>query len=61
MSEYFSKPKPLTGDMKVELNVSNYAAKADLRNATGVYPLKVPKNNYSATLTKWPNECSFTN
>ena len=43
MSEYFSKPKPLTGDMKVELDVSNYAAKADLRNATGAYPSKVPK------------------
>ena len=43
MSEYFSKSKPLTGDMKVELDVSNYAAKADLRNATGVYPSKVPK------------------
>ena len=35
MSEYFPKPRRLGGNMKVELDVSNYATKADLRNATG--------------------------
>ena len=33
MSEFFSKQKSLGG--KVELNLSNYATKADLKNATG--------------------------
>ena len=35
MSEYFPKPRRLGGNMKVELDVSNYATKADLRNAIG--------------------------
>ena len=29
MSEYFPKPKSLRENVKVELNVSNYATKAD--------------------------------
>ena len=36
MSEYFPEPKSLGGKMKVELGLSNYAAKTDLKNATGV-------------------------
>ena len=36
MSEYFRKPKSLGGNVKVELDLSNYVAKADLKNATGV-------------------------
>ena len=37
MSEYFSKPKPLEANVKVELDLSNFAKKkADLKNATGV-------------------------
>ena len=36
MSEYFPEPKSLGGKVKVELDVSNYATKADLKNATGV-------------------------
>ena len=36
MSEYFSKPKSLGRDMKVELDLSNYATKANLRNVSGV-------------------------
>ena len=36
MSEYFSKPKSLGANDKVELDLSNYATKADLKNATGV-------------------------
>ena len=36
MSEYFPKTKCLGANVKVELDLSNYATKADLRNATGV-------------------------
>ena len=36
MSEYFPKPKSLRGNLKVELDLSNYATKAHLKNATGV-------------------------
>ena len=36
MSEYFSKPKSLGANVKVELDLSNYATKTDLENATGV-------------------------
>ena len=36
MSEYFPKPKSLGANIKVELDLSNYATKADLKNATGV-------------------------
>ena len=36
MSEYFPKPKSLGGNVKVESDLSNYATKADLKNAAGV-------------------------
>ena len=36
MSEYFPEPKSFGGLGKVELDLSNYAAKVDLKNATGV-------------------------
>ena len=36
MSEYFPKLKPLAANVKVELDSFDYAAKEDLRNATGV-------------------------
>ena len=37
MSEYFLKPyKPLGGNVKVELDLSNYAAKANLKGGEGV-------------------------
>ena len=36
MSEYFPKPKFLGANGKVELDLSNYATKADLKNAIGV-------------------------
>ena len=36
MSEYFRRPKYLRAKVKVELNLSNYATKADLKNAIGV-------------------------
>ena len=36
MSEYFPKPKSSGANAKVELDLSNYATKTDLKNATGV-------------------------
>ena len=36
MSEFFPKPKSLGANVKVELDLSNYATKADLKNATGL-------------------------
>ena len=36
MSEYFSEPKSLGGRVRVELDLSNSATKANLKNATGV-------------------------
>ena len=36
MSEYFPKPKSSRGRVQVELDLSNYATKADLKNATSV-------------------------
>ena len=34
MSEYFPEPKSSEGRVKVELDLSNYATRADLKNAT---------------------------
>ena len=36
MSQYFPEPKSLGGKVKVELDLSNYATKTDLKNATGI-------------------------
>ena len=36
MSEHFPKPISLGANVKVELDLSNYSTKADLKNATGV-------------------------
>ena len=35
MIEYFPKPKSFGEKVKVELDLSNYATKADLKNGTG--------------------------
>ena len=35
MSEYFPQPKSSGGRPKVELDLSNYATKSNLENATG--------------------------
>ena len=35
MKEYFSEQKSLGGRVKVELDLSNYATKTDLKNVTG--------------------------
>ena len=45
MSEYFSKPKSLGANVKVQLDLSNYATKADLKNATGVDTPDFAKKN----------------
>ena len=45
MSEYFPAPRPLGGNVKVELDFSNYATKADSENPTGkTDTAKIPKN-----------------
>ena len=36
MTDYFPEPKSSGGIVKVELDFSNYATKADLKNAVGV-------------------------
>ena len=36
MSEYFPNPNFLGTNVKVELDLSNYATKTDLKNATGL-------------------------
>ena len=43
MSEYFLELKSLGRRVKVELDLSNYATKADLKNATGVDSSKFAK------------------
>ena len=45
MSEYFPKPKSLGRNVKVELNLSNYATKTDLKNETGIDKLPFAKKN----------------
>ena len=44
MSEYFPEPKCLGRRVKDEFDLLNYAAKADLKNATGVDTSKFAKN-----------------
>ena len=36
MNEYFPEPNSSGANVKVELDLSNYAAKADLKKATSV-------------------------
>ena len=50
MSEYFPEPKSSGGRVKVELDLSNYATKADLKNATGVDTSKFVKKTDLANL-----------
>ena len=50
MSEYFSEPKSLGGRVKFELDLSNYATKSDLKNATGVDELDFAKKDCLANL-----------
>ena len=50
MTEYFPKPKSLEANVKVELDLSNYATKAGLRNVTGVDTSDFAKRNDLANL-----------
>ena len=50
MSKYFPNSKSLRGRMKVELDLSNYATKADLNNASGVGTLDFTKKTDLANL-----------
>ena len=50
MRSYFPKPKSIKGNVKVELDLSNYAIKADLKNATGVDTSDFAKKTDSANL-----------
>ena len=43
MREYFPEPKLSDGILKVELDLSNYPTKADLKNTTCVDTSKFPK------------------
>ena len=43
MSEYFSEPKSSGGKVKVELDLSSYTTKADLKNETGADTSKLAK------------------
>ena len=56
MSEYFSELEPLRGKAKVELDLSNYATKSDLKHATGVdtskFTGKVGLANLKASVDK---------
>ena len=45
MNEYFPKLKSLGENLKVQLDLSNYATKADLKNATGVDTLNFAKKH----------------
>ena len=50
MSEYFSKPNSLEANVKVELDLHNYATKGDLKNATGIDKLDFAKKTDFANL-----------
>ena len=50
MSEYFLEPKSFGGTARVELDLSNYATKADLKNGTGFNITKFGKKVDSANL-----------
>ena len=50
MSEYFLEPKSVKGKIKIELDLSNYATKADFKNATDVDTSKFAKKIDLASL-----------
>ena len=50
MSEYFAKPNSIGANVKVELDLSNYTTKTDLKNATGVDTSSFAKKSDSANL-----------
>ena len=50
MTGYISKPKSLGANVKVELDLSNYATKTDLKKATGADTLNWAKKTDFANL-----------
>ena len=56
MSEFFPEPNSSGGRVKVELDLSNYAIKADLKNSTGVdtskFAEKVVLDNLKSNVDK---------
>ena len=56
MSEYFPEPKSFGRRVKVELDLSKYATKADLKIATGVDTLKLAKKVDLAHLKSNPDK-----
>ena len=45
MKKYFLKPNSLGPNVKVEIDLSNYATKTNLKNATGVETSSFVKKN----------------
>ena len=56
MSEYFPESKSLGGRVKVELHLSNYATKADLKTTPGVDTSKFAKKVDLANLKFYVNK-----
>ena len=50
MSEYFPKPRPLGRNVKLELDLSNYTTKTDLKKATSVDTSEFAKKTDLASL-----------
>ena len=50
MSEYFAEPKSSEGIVKGDLDLSNYATKADLKNAADVDTLDFDWKNWFSKL-----------
>ena len=57
MSQYFPEPyERSNGNVKAELDLSNYATKADLKGATGIDTSTLPsKTNLTSLKTKADN------
>ena len=58
MSQYFPKPyEPFGGDISVKVDLSNYATKKDLKNATGIDTSKLAAKSglvsLKAEVDKW--------
>ena len=51
MSQYFPKPsEPFVGDISVKVDLTNYATKTDLKNATVIDTSKLPGKSDLVTL-----------
>ena len=59
MSEYCPKPKSFGGRLKVELDLYNFATKADLKYATGVDTSKIAKMFDLASLNSNGDKLDF--